>query len=134
LLNKCYSAASECFVTKTVLESDPDTWECYKEIVSPGSQFESTPETELNLKGLENKVQARGFRHVRRRHRHSDLSSSYSTYADRKEHTRISFKDLESNEFDVKNRANARRYDRPAETARRNSNFDSTAEMENDEK
>uniref|UniRef100_A0A7S4KD36 Guanylate cyclase domain-containing protein n=1 Tax=Odontella aurita TaxID=265563 RepID=A0A7S4KD36_9STRA len=62
--------ASECFVTDAVLGLDPDARSAYYEILAgrnasscrrPGT-FESTPETELNLKGVSEPVLARGFR------------------------------------------------------------------------
>lgn len=122
--------ASECFVTKAVLNNS-DAMNCYKDIVARGSNFRSTPATELSLKGLEHKVQARGFRwekrHKSRRSTDATGSSftSVATYANRTDHTRISFRDIES-EFD--NSISITVFDRPAESGRRSSNLDATHE------
>lgn len=129
--------ASECFVTNAVLESSPDALECYREIVSPGSNFASTPATELRLKGVEQKVKARGFRwtqrqrHASRQRRSADdnsLNSSFNTFSDRREHTRVSFRALESDDLDQDNHHDIKLVDRPAESGRRCSNLESTKE------
>ena len=79
--------ASECFVTETVLESSDDARNAYTEITSKGSSFKATPLTQLkNLKGVEDKVYARGFRWSHRARRESDASSintSVASYMDR---------------------------------------------------
>jgi len=122
--------ASECFVTKAVLDNS-DTMDCYKEIVAPATNFRSTPATELSLKGLEHKVQARGFRwekrHKSRRTTDATGSSftSVATYANRTAHTRISFRDIES---ELDNSISISLFDRPAESGRRSSNLDATWE------
>lgn len=82
-----------------------------------------TPATELRLKGLEHKVCARGFRWMSRRQRHSDFSdscASNNSYADRWEHGRISFRNMESDEFNLENCVTSKIYERPAESGRRN--------------
>lgn len=121
--------ASECFVSQAVLDSSPDSLECYREIISPGTRFSSTPATELSLKGVEHKVHARGFRWVKRRP--SDVSSSFSsvnTYTNRLEHTRVSFREMDD-DCDART---MRLFERPAESGRRNSNMDPTIEHEDE--
>mmetsp|Transcript_1411 Transcript_1411/g.2975 ORF Transcript_1411/g.2975 Transcript_1411/m.2975 type:complete len:663 (+) Transcript_1411:144-2132(+) len=76
--------ASECFVTETVLESSEDAREAYTEITRLGSSFKATPLAELNLKGVAGKVHARGFRWLLRSRRASELSSSFTSYMDRR--------------------------------------------------
>jgi class 3 adenylate cyclase len=124
--------ASECFVSQAVLDSSPDSLECYREIVNPGSRFTSTPATELSLKGVDHKVQARGFRLTKRtRHRSSDFSTSLCSvsFTNRLEHTRISYKEVEGDD-DNENNTSMKLFDRPAELGRRNSNMDPTLEQD----
>ena len=133
--------ASECFVTNAVLESSPDALECYRKIVSSGSNFVSTPATELSLKGVDHKVKARGFRwtqrqRLTRRQRRSAADSSFSslnTYADRREHTRVSFRALESDDLDQDHHNDVKLFGRPAESGRRSSNFECTMEHDEEE-
>jgi hypothetical protein len=82
-----------------------------------------TPATELRLKGLEHKVCARGFRWMNRRQRNSDFSdscTSNNSYVDRREHGRISFRNMESDEFNLEHCVPSKIYERPAESGRRN--------------
>ncbi len=78
--------ASECFVTEAVLDSSRDARDAYTKITSSGSAFQSTPVTQLNLKGVEGNVQARGFLWVKRARRESEISGSSTSYIERKGH------------------------------------------------
>lgn len=68
--------SSECFVTEAVLEGYSGAMEAYEEITQ-NSCFAPTPLVELKLKGVEEKVLARGFRWTHRSRRESELASSY---------------------------------------------------------
>jgi len=97
--------ASECFVTETVLETK-EARDTYDEITGPASSFKSTPLTDLMLKGVDGKVQARGFRCVSRSRRGSELSSSGtsfgSNYMDRKVNRSYSIR-MSANSIDSAN-------------------------------
>mmetsp|Transcript_14243 Transcript_14243/g.29928 ORF Transcript_14243/g.29928 Transcript_14243/m.29928 type:complete len:899 (+) Transcript_14243:95-2791(+) len=118
--------ASECFVTEAVLDSSRDARDAYTEITSSGSAFQSTPVTQLNLKGVQGNVKARGFLWARRARRESELSCSSGSFIERKGHRegirvdsnalRSSIKSL-NDITDVPKRA----FQRPAELGRRRS-------------
>jgi class 3 adenylate cyclase len=124
--------ASECFVSQAVLDSSPDSLECYTEIIGPCSRFTSTPVTELSLKGLDQKVQARGFRFSKKTQKRSSDSSLNTSFSNRLEHTRISYREVEGDD-DNEVHTSMKLFDRPAETARRNSNMDPTFEQHDEE-
>lgn len=93
--------ASECFVTEVVLDSNKDARDAYIEITGAGSAFKSTPLTELNLKGVDGNVRARGFRWTKRSRRESDVSNSNSSrslrsYMNRKGHREINRIEVEA--------------------------------------
>ena len=80
--------SSECFVTEAVLEGYSGAMEAYEEITQK-SCFVPTPIVELKLKGVEEKVLARGFRWTHRSRRESELASSYvsrASYLNRRGH------------------------------------------------
>ena len=114
--------ASECFVTETVLDTE-DAREAYDDIVKLGSSFKSTPVTELRLKGVSSKVQARGFRWILRSRRESEASSDFmDRKVNRTYSARISAESPDSS--DAEDEVPAKQFERPAETGRRLSKLD----------
>ena len=80
--------SSECFITEAVFEGYSGAMETYEEITQ-NSCFDPTPPVELKLKGVDEKVVARGFRWTRRSRRESELASSYvsgTSYLNRRGH------------------------------------------------
>lgn len=119
--------ASECFVTEAVLDSSLDSRECYNEIISPGSAFVATPLTQLNLKGLERQVHARGFRWVKRSLRTSETMSSYNSfnsYANRRAHTQTSLRGASSDDAGLNRGSDRRVRDRGACSGPHNSSWE----------
>ncbi|KAL7545297.1 hypothetical protein ACHAWF_008652 [Thalassiosira exigua] len=124
--------ASECFVTETVLESSPDAREAYEQITRTGSAFKATPITELSLKGVEGKVQARGFRWLLMSRRMSEgTRGSASYYMDRTTNRhyslRMSAQSMDSGVSEESSSHN-QSFRRPAERGRRKSNLDAHCE------
>lgn len=129
--------SSECFVTEAVLEGSSGAKEAYEKILQ-NSCFVPTPLVELKLKGVEEKVMARGFRWTHRSRRESELASSYvsrASYLNRRGHrqgSRVSVLSESSELSDVSDLENVeelpsstRLYDRPAAMGkRRSSNFE----------
>jgi len=137
--------ASECFVTEAVLDGYCGAMETYEEITQ-NSCFAPTPSVDLKLKGVEEKVIARGFRWTHRSRRESELASSYSSrasYLNRGSHHPGSRVDLERrssrlslrseseisdmSEFDNLEElptTTTRLYERPAAMARRRSSLE----------
>ena len=120
--------ASECFVTETVLDCD-EARERYNELTSFGSAFKPTPLTELKLKGVQGKVEARGFRWVLRSRRPSDMSDmsgSGTNYMNRKVNRsyslRGSFNSIDSDTGDDSR-------ERPGQRGRRLSTLDPHGEL-----
>jgi len=82
---------SECFITETTLQScGAEGMETYNELTRGGSVFKATPLVELTLKGVNDKVHARGFRWSMHSHRQSELRKSIgSYYRDRRSYSRL---------------------------------------------
>jgi class 3 adenylate cyclase len=81
---------SECFITETTLLScGAEGMETYNELTR-GSIFKATPLVELTLKGVNDKVHARGFRWSMHSHRQSELRKSIgSYYRERRAYSRL---------------------------------------------
>jgi hypothetical protein len=82
---------SECFITETTLKCcGAEGMQAYDEITRGGSTFKATPLVELSLKGVDEKVYARGFRWSMCSQRQSELRKSIrSYYGDRRANSRI---------------------------------------------
>ena len=128
--------SSECFITEAVFEGYSGAMETYEEITR-NSCFDPTPSVELKLKGVEEKIVARGFRWTRRSRRESELAKSYvsrASYLNRRGHRsgsqakRHSTESMESDLSDMSGPDNngelpktINLYDRPAAMGKRRS-------------